>query len=273
MKPLVDGRFYISGSHITYGPLLVIVISIMLSSLMFGAYRGWRRVVVIGLILSMSTSVFLTGGRSGYVAFLIFIPFVLFYHLWRKKCLLFSALGAMVVFILLVFIFSPEFKSRIEHSTKALEAYQDRIESGYLTKRKKSSLEQRILFVQTAMSQYLEKPWLGHGTGSYEYAWNLQKRKYPETTLPKNTNPHNHHVLILVQFGVLGFLIYIFIFLAQLVQARGMPITYEYRAFALMLPLFYLLINNFDASFWSHQMQATFAYMTAIFFRRDMYNA
>jgi hypothetical protein len=77
----------------------------------------------------------------------------------------------------------------------------------------------------------------------------------------------------LVQFGLLGVLIYGAIFITQLWLVRQMPLSYEFRPLALLLPLFYLLISFYDSYLWGHHTQAVFAYLTAIFYRRDLFQS
>jgi hypothetical protein len=76
-----------------------------------------------------------------------------------------------------------------------------------------------------------------------------------------------------VQFGLLGVLIYGAIFITQLWLVRQMPLSYEFRPLALLLPLFYLLISFYDSYLWGHHTQAVFAYLTAIFYRRDLFQS
>ena len=77
-------------------------------------------------------------------------------------------------------------------------------------------------------------------------------------------------MLILVQFGIEGFLIYLNMFYQQIRAANMMPIDYKFRAMAFVFPLFFILISFYDSYIWGHHTQALFAYLTAIFYRSDM---
>ena len=77
-------------------------------------------------------------------------------------------------------------------------------------------------------------------------------------------------MLILVQFGIVGFLIYLNMFYQQIRAANMMPIDYKFRAMAFVFPLFFILISFYDSYIWSHHAQALFAYLTAIFYRSYM---
>ena len=84
------------------------------------------------------------------------------------------------------------------------------------------------------------------------------------------TNPHSNHMLILVQFGLLGLVIYLNMFYQQLRAAISMPKGYEFRAMAIVLPLFFILISFYDSYLWGHHTQALFAYLSTIFYRFDL---
>jgi len=114
------------------------------------------------------------------------------------------------------------------------------------------------------------RPWFGYGTGSLEYAYSKQVADNPGSVRPTD-NPHNRHALVLIQFGLVGLLIYFCVYGAQLWAIKAMPAAYEYRGLALLLPLFYGLINMYDTYLWGHQLQALFAYLTAIIYRQDMW--
>jgi hypothetical protein len=47
--------------------------------------------------------------------------------------------------------------------------------------------------------------------------------------------------------------------------AISMPKGYEFRAMAIVLPLFFILISFYDSYLWGHHTQALFAYLSAIF--------
>lgn len=271
LQPLVEGRFYISGSRVTYNPLLAFAIAILFVSLMAGFYTGWRQVVAIGLLVAMTINMFMTDGRSGQLAFVLVVSVLAIHFFWKRWKMLGAMFGVLLVTISLASSFSPVFKDRLLQMKTGLSHVQEQRESPTQTNKIKGSVEQRLHFIETSLKAIKDKPWLGYGTGSYEYAWGKQVEKNPSGIMPRSTNPHNHHVLILVQFGLLGFLVYASIYGVQLWQVRTMPASYEFRSLALLLPLFYLLINNFDSSLWSHQMQALFAYITAIIYRRDMW--
>ena len=60
-------------------------------------------------------------------------------------------------------------------------------------------------------------------------------------------------------------------FYQQIRAANMMPIDYKFRGMAFVFPLFFILISFYDSYIWGHHTQALFAYLTAIFYKSDMY--
>jgi len=271
LESLVPYRFYISGSRISYNPMLAFAIALLLTTILAGYYRSWRLFVAIGFLITMILNMFMTEGRAGHVAF-IFIWIVLSIYFFRDRwALLIGMLGSLVIIITLAFSYSPVFKNRVMQAQNDLLKYQTQVINNEDFKGTDTSLGVRLHYTEWTFRKFLEKPWLGFGTGSFEYAYGQQVEKY-QGKIRSTTNPHNYHVLILIQFGLLGISVYGAIFVTQLLSVRSMPVSYEYRSMALLLPLFYGLINMYDTYMWSHQLQALFAYVTSIFYRRDMWN-
>ena len=271
LERLVPHRFYISGSRISYNPMLAFAIALLLTTILAGYYKSWRLFVAIGFLVTMILNMFMTEGRAGHVAF-VFVWIVLsVYFLRNRLSALLAMLGTLVLIVSLAFTYSPVFKNRVIQAQNDLIKYESQISKDVEFKGKETSLGQRLHYTEWTFRKFLEQPWLGYGTGSFDFAYGQQVEKH--SGVRPTTNPHNHHALILIQFGVLGFLVYGAIYVTQLWSVRSMPASYEYRSLALLLPLFYALINMYDTYLWGHQLQALFAYMTAIFYRRDMWES
>ena len=272
LERLVPHRFYISGSRISYNPMLAFAIALLLTTILAGYYRSWRLFVGIGFLITMILNMFMTEGRAGHVAF-IFVWIVLsIYFLRNRWVALAGMLGSLVLIVSLAYAYSPVFKSRVMQAQSDLLNYKTEVITHKDLKSNETSVGLRLHFTESTLREFFNKPWLGYGTGSFDYAYSKQVDSGQGLVIP-TTNPHNHHALILIQFGLLGFLVYGAIYVVQFWSVRSMPTSYEYRSLALLLPLFYALINMYDTYLWGHQLQALFAYMTAIFYRRDMWES
>lgn len=273
MTPLIDGRLFISGSRVSYNPMLAFAIALLLTTLLAGYYKkGFRRGVAIFFLLTMVANMFMTEGRAGHVAF-IFVWLVLSVYFLRGRWL---AMGGMimslVVILGLAFAYSPVFKARVLAAQNDILRYQEHTLIQEDTGALGTSVGVRLHYTEQTVRQGLNRPLMGYGTGSFEHIYAQRVAAYPGEVRPA-TNPHNHHALIFLQFGLIGLLVYLGMYATQLWTVRTMPQAYEYRALALLLPLFYGLINMYDTYFWGHQLQALFAFLASVFYRQDMWAA
>jgi len=217
----------------------------------------------------MIANMFMTGGRAGHVGFIFMWLVLSLYFLRRRPLELFGMIASLVLILTLAWNYSPVFKNRLNEAANDLVEYQEDLENSVVTERTATSVGLRIHFSEQSFRLFLERPWIGHGTGAFEHAYAEYRSRSNETVFP-TTNPHNYHALILVQFGVLGMLFYGAILFNQIWSIRRMRQDYEFRAMALLLPLFFALICFYDTYLWGHHTQAIFAYLTSIIYRYDM---
>jgi len=82
-----------------------------------------------------------------------------------------------------------------------------------------SSMGQRYTFWEYSIKLIAEKPLLGHGTGSF--AKEYERIAHNEHLITKN--PHNEFLMISVQLGLLGLLIYLGFLANQYYCAKKLP--------------------------------------------------
>ncbi len=254
---------FLGPDHISYNPMLAMATAVILTTLLAGAYRGWKKYITIFFLLTMTANMFMTGGRAGHVGFIFIWVALSIYFLYRKPV----ALGAMIASLILVVItaynFSPIFKARANLAVS---------ESANYEQAPNTSVGKRLVYSEHSFKLFLEHPWVGHGTGGFESAY---KAYWERGGIPADAtaNPHSNHALILVQFGLLGLFFYGAIFVAQLALTRKMPNDYEFKAIAFVLPLFFILISFYDSYLWGHHTQAMFAFFASIIYRQDLFSA
>ncbi len=140
-------------------------------------------------------------GRSGY-----FIFFALFaWLLWSYRGLrgLLIAAVASVLILATAYVFSPAFNTRLQESVHDMQVYQ--------TGEKNTSLGLRAEFTKHSVALIKKHPWFGTGTGSFT-------EEYASLDIPeflKTHNPHNQYMHILVQWGVAGLALLLWLFLVQ----------------------------------------------------------
>lgn len=137
--------------------------------------------------------IFMSQGRSGYFIFTaLFLYMSTLYLGWR------GLLGACILTILLgslAYHFSVEFQSRILALAHNTERYRDG--------EAKTSIGIRFQSIKNAYLLYKEKPWIGHGTGSFYTAY----ARLP-FSLIKDTGimqiSYNSYLNTAVELGIIG---------------------------------------------------------------------
>jgi len=267
ISPGIYNKIFWTISHITYTPFLALTISIALTMMMSNQIYGWRKYLTSFFIITMIVNLFLLGGRTGQLVFL-FVWILLTLYFFRKN---FKGLILMLLSVTLIYLiawnYSPLFKDRVVKAVTEVEQYiNNRIEDNQLVK---TSVGVRLNFMENGIRLFSEKPFLGHGTGSYENAI----KKFSENSdyqVFTTTNPHNSHILILVQFGILGALIYLNIFYRQFMEFKDTSQKYLYRPLMIVMPLFFLFISFYDSYLWGHHSQALFVFLSSIIYRKDV---
>jgi len=267
ISPGIYNKIFWTISHITYTPFLALTISIALTMMMSNQIYGWRKYLTSFFIITMIVNLFLLGGRAGQLVFL-FVWILLALYFFRKN---FKGLILMLLSVTLIYLiawnYSPMFKDRVVKAVTEVEQYiNNRIEDNQLVK---TSVGVRLNFMENGIRLFSEKPFLGHGTGSYENAI----KKFSENSdylVFTTTNPHNSHILILVQFGILGALIYLNIFYRQFMEFKDTSQKYVYRPLMIVMPLFFLFISFYDSYLWGHHSQALFVFLSSIIYRKDV---
>ena len=266
------GDFLLPISHIAYNPFLAVSVGRLLTTLLAGQYKNIRLIVAIIFLITMVANMFMTGGRAGQVGFIFIWLAISYYYLRNNTSGLYGMIISLVFILLIAWNTSPVFKARALKAVDDISFYEETVNSAIKTNKKntETSVSLRLHFNEHSLKLLKESPIYGYGTGSFENAFNNYAENSSELVF-KTSNPHSNHMLILVQFGIVGFLIYLNMFYQQIKAANMMPKDYEFRAMAFVLPLFFLLISFYDSYLWGHHTQALFAYLTAIFYRSDMY--
>jgi len=265
------GDFLLPKSHITYNPFLAISVGLLLTTLLAGQYKNIRLIVAIIFLITMVANMFMTGGRAGQVGFIFIWLAISYYYLRHNASGLYGMVISLVFVLVIAWNTSPVFKARALKAVNDVSQYEETVNNAIKTSKKntETSVGLRLHWNEHSLKLFKESPIYGYGTGSFENTFNNYAENSSELVF-KTSNPHSNHMLILVQFGIVGFLIYLNMFYQQIRAANMMPRDYEFRAMAFVLPFFFILISFYDSYIWGHHTQALFAYLTAIFYRSDM---
>ena len=261
-RELLEGSWkYLTTTHIVLGPANAISFGIAFTMLFFSKFKSSKFYLLLVLMSIFTIGTFYLPGRTGYILFILVALFLIFYFYNTSLKRFLIACAVLTTILIAFWQTSPTLSHRaIETSTNFtnFESYQD--------SNKPSSLIERLNFAVNSLNIYFKNPILGYGTGSF-------KKTYEDLISDPNSmtdNPHNHHILILFQFGIPGMIIYFSIFWRQLVFARTNKSHERLKAVIYLTPLFFIATNFFDTYFWEHHMQMIFAYLVTLLYRNKI---
>ena len=231
---------YVFKNHITIGILLGFAANACFLSASYCATMRTRVIAIAAGIAFAVPIVFLSQGRTGYVALLIGALTV---FLLRTRITPLRTLGGVAAIALLsagIYMASPNVKSRTNDLVTEIRTEHPRTPNGV-----------RLSFMRVGLREFTAHPLIGLGTGSFAQA-------YAPTALadwPAGSDmaharhqPHSEFVLVAVQLGLLGTLVY-FAMLASLGSAALGRRGIEADSLALLLVI-YVVTSMFNSLLW-----------------------
>jgi len=140
-------------------------------------------------------------GRSGYFVFFALFIWLLWNH-WRWKGIVSAACLSAIV-LAMAYLFSPAFNARLQESIHDAHVYQ--------AGENNTSLGLRAEFAKHSLELIKKHSVLGTGTGSFT-------SQYAGLDMPdylKTRNPHNQYIHIMVQWGLVGLALLLWLFYTQ----------------------------------------------------------
>ena len=244
-------------SHVTYSPMLALACYIILQNLLFAANRPFAKYLQWAMLLFLSVTMFITVGRTGQIAFFLFIAITIFQYFYqRSKLQLIAGILLIPLLIVVTYFSSSTFRDRIDLARAEFQNHR--------LCNNTSSVGLRVWFARNTSQLIGENPLVGVGTGDYpaEYA-KINKANSP--TLPGTDNPHNQYLLTGAQLGIVGLVSLIAIFICQLVMASRIKdsLTPLRQAF----PLFFLVTMLGESYFQIHVTGLLFSLFSAFLYK------
>jgi O-antigen ligase len=220
-----SGLLGISSPWITYSLLLTVGIFIASFYFQRAENRNGRFLPLLLMLLYFVTIGFV-GGRSGYVAFILLSPLLVYNIIGRRHILMIVVFSVLAVSILFTF---PIVQSRFAAVEKDISLY----EQGNIN----TSVGLRFHMWKIAISEIKKNPLLGIGTAGFRKLWEMNKG---DRSLPFFDHPHNSFLYVLVSFGVTGLIALcwlLFVMLQKGWNGRDTPLGFALFAFTLVLTL------------------------------------
>lgn len=237
-------------SRITHGIFIAFFVFYCLHKVSDGG--PYSRFYLIGVIMSLYNIFFIVEGRTGQLIALALILLFAIQRFGNKGRIL--TLFAVTAFLVLFLSFSDK-ANRINEGFANTQAFlQPKPEQT------ESSMGQRYTFWKYSLKLIAEKPLLGHGTGSF--AKEYQRIAMGEQFI--TVNPHNEFVMVGVQLGLLGVLVYLGFLASQFYYARKLPANDKWLAQGLLVLL--AITSLFNTPFFDHAEGHWYACMIALCF-------
>ncbi|MDB5942791.1 MAG: O-antigen ligase protein [Ramlibacter sp.] len=212
-------------SHVTQGMSFAMAFFLSLWYMTQAKDRRWRAFFLVLALGFLVNIVIVTTGRSGYVAFLVFI--VACYGFWRGPRGILLGLGAAALISLSIFYASSTVRERVmlgvHEATHYMEATGE------------SSLGRRMLLYHVTLELIAAHPILGTGTGSFKAHFsNTVAQRYNDWKAVPFHDPHNQYLFVWAENGLPGLAAFLFL-LVSLYRACDKRTPYGQMAAASLL--------------------------------------
>lgn len=189
-------------NHIHYGVALAFVVILLLQKAIFATSSIPLKIMMLLFSISATVNIFVTGGRTGYITFLLLILVLSIFYL-RKLTLVFL--------ILLPLIFTVAYNTSNQFNARVVETKKNIINLYSGNPNLNTSIGTRVGIYYYASHIIKDNPIFGVGTGD-------SMDKIDETTPEKWTaiksqpHEHNQYLSVLVKLGLIGLMVFLNIY-------------------------------------------------------------
>jgi O-antigen ligase len=194
-----------------------------------------------------------TTGRSGYLAMLIVLAFMLMKfiasHTSRKQIMSVVLLVSGVLLAMTLLMKSETSSNRIKQAIVEFQQSEKNANENVVT-----SIGQRVIFWKNTLQMVPEYFLVGAGTGSFKAAYAKQVSDKSGLEGAVTQDPHNQYLKILIEQGILGLVVFIAILFRSLFQKNFKEEHYMLGASVICI---WMATSCFNAHF-STFMEGTF---------------
>lgn len=231
--------------------------------------------LLIFIVLSIYT-LFIMGGRSGYINFVVVISIILIYKFKIKNklnivLLLFSLLVVSLMFYKLNI--SETFNAKVDKTVTSISAFDIKNQAEQEDTSKRTSLSCRLEFWYHSSKIIKENPIFGVGTGDGVVAIKellgddgyKKLKKDCGLNVRRHFNTHNLYINIVLMFGFFGLGVLLYFFYLQLSTAK------KYKSVNMMILIIPTIITMFSQSalFTSHYFISFYSFVLSIIYLEE----
>lgn len=188
--------------HIHYGVVLAFTVVLLAQKVLYAKEDIWLKAIMLFFTLTASANIFVTGGRTGYIAFFPLLAFFFFYY--HRKWIV-PALIGISIFAGVMYQSSDLLQGKVAQTVIEIEKL------AQPTADFDSSLGQRVGFWIYSLEVIKDNFWFGVGTG--DSMDEVFKRVLPKDEEVKSiAHEHNQYISVMLQFGLIGLLVFLNVF-------------------------------------------------------------
>tara|TARA_B110000459_G_scaffold61682_1_gene69167 strand:- start:974 stop:2131 length:1158 start_codon:yes stop_codon:yes gene_type:complete len=205
----------------------------------------FNRNILLVFILTFLFSLFTEGGKAGQLVFIISIILFFIFHFKYKRTLMFFSVLSIFIFSVVIYHSSPIVKKRFTHEIKSIRSAEP-------------SFRNNLFIYSVDLIQ--ENPIIGYGTGSFTDVFKEVNMSTKRTVDYSHKTPHNNYLYIWFELGIIGLIVFMFIFYFQIKEL----LQKKDDLFRILFPLIYLIIMLADSYFFSHNTLIMYLFLSVI---------
>ena len=205
----------------------------------------FNRNIFLVFILTFLFSLFTEGGKAGQLVFIISIILFFIFHFKDKRTLMFFSVLSIFIFSVVIYHSSTIVKKRFTHEIKSIRSAEP-------------SFRNNLFIYSVYLIQ--ENPIIGYGTGSFTDVFKEVNKSTKRTVDYNHKTPHNNYLYIWFELGIIGLIVFMFIFYFQIKEL----LQKKDALFRFLFPLMYLIIMLADSYFFSHNTLIMYLFLSVI---------
>ena len=238
---------------------ILLSFSSLLSFMLFHLSKNKYSFLYLLAIPIFCLSIFYEAGRAGQLTINVFMFFYAIYFLRSKIKYSISIFFFLILVNYSSYNNSTIFKYRVDQLNHVVQ------NNGKKKNPKAKEKDIRYLFLDESLSLIKQRPFFGHGSGSFSSV--LISNTNSSYDFKKHKTPHNNFLYVFFELGIFGFLIFLSIFYYQI---KSILKNSNMKIHSIILPLFYLFLMLFDSYLFIFTITVMYMFMYKIFSEIDL---
>ena len=209
-------------------------------------------IILAFFLFVVTVSLFSEKGRAGHVLYFLSYLFLVFYFFKSKPLIMITGLVSLMVLMFVIYSNSSLIKNRFDNTLKNTESF---------TSKKLNNISIRYYLVKYSMEKIALKPLLGYGTGSFVEEFSSISEHANKVLQNTHKTPHNNFIFIWFEVGLIGLVLLMFLFYAQIKSFLNLNHPY----LRIVFPVLFIMILFSDNFLQNHDSAILYAYLSFVY--------